>query len=117
MYKKNNIIKSKSSITLDTDVHLYWRNKQANISDMVNDYLKGLMLLENESYERAEVEKEIEEIKEKMRVINQDLTNAHLKLAQINKEEQEKQERVKAQEQANYQLGRSLKLINPARFE
>lgn len=110
------MVKMRTNYSIDYEVWLYWKQQKVNISEMVNDFLKGSMLLKEENYERAEVELEIEEIKEQLRKNNSELTNAHLKLAQISKaEEEEQQKRLKSTKEGEQWVD-SIKANNPLRY-
>lgn len=108
--------KTRTNYSIDYEVWLYWKEQNVNVSEMVNDFLKGSMLLKAGNYKRAEVELEIEEIKDKLRKNNSELTNAHLKLAQIHKEEEENQKVQLKMTEEGKQWVDSIKANNPLRY-
>lgn len=109
--------KTRMLISVDIDVHNYWRNKDTNMSKLVNDYLKGMMLMDEENHDLAELKLEEQELKKEMRELEKQLTTIVTKISkeQSNKEKENLQYKKEYEEMAKE--AQAWKANNPLRFD
>lgn len=105
--------KTRLNISIDRDVHVYWRYKDINISQIVNDYLKGLMLVEEEDNEIAELELQEKELKEQMKKIQEQLSFVIMK---ISKEKSQREETKKEEMKMIRKESEAMRANNPLRY-
>lgn len=105
--------KKQLHLTVDYDVWFHFRNKNINVSGLVNDVLKASVNLEKQNIGikelREKIELENKEIKEKE--LNRNNLIMELSLAQVHEKEKQKRDFDQAVMQ-----GKSLKIANPLRY-
>ena len=105
-------MKYKLTTTIDQDVYLHWKFQNINLSEMVNDFLKVSMVVEEKNVALEEAEREIEDLREEQKHLNKKQAEATMTLLRIKqkleKENKEILQEEKEQEEENSRLGKFL---------
>lgn len=104
--------KQRVNITIDYDVWFYYRSKQINMSDMVNQMLRMKMDLNIKEEDERELEDQLHRVKSKLQKLNDERDNVIIKLQHVvaQREEKEREDEIRSGAMVD-----SIKANNPLR--
>ena len=105
-------MKQKINLTIDQDIWLEIKTKEINISNLVNEFLKGYIETQNDNIEYEELQKRQKEITEKIIKLKTENT---LLLAKMHNIQEEEEKRRKDELDVKLRIMEGFVRSNPAR--